>query len=474
MLVHFYIRYSTKPEQSLHITGNVVELGSNSIINAIELNYVNADFWDVKLELNTYKIDILQYKYILKETGLDDVVEYGDDRCIDLSKYNQRALTTIDTWQTEADYRNNFYTKAFEQVLLKNYTQPTNGKKEKSFTYEFRVKMPILQPNQVLCIAGSVKELGNWQNKKALLLTQIGNWHSTKINLTKYNETITYKYGIYNIKTKQLVQYETGDNRILVGEPSKKSVIIIHDGYANMAATNFKGAGVAIPVFSLRSKNSFGVGEFADLKLLVDWTKKTGLKLIQLLPINDTIATHTWKDSYPYAAISAFALHPMYVSIQQVAFNENQSIVTALKKKQQQLNELAIVDYEQVIKFKLLALKELYLLQKSTLNDNINYHTFFEVNKHWLVPYAAFCYLRDKHKTIEFKTWRSNSTYTKSAIQRLTSATQKHYDEIAVHYFTQYQLHLQLIDATVYAHKNGIVIKGDLPIGIYRNSVDAD
>ena len=108
--------------------------------------------------------------------------------------------------------------------------------------------MPILQPNQVLCIAGSVKELGNWQNKKALLLTQIGNWHSTKINLTRYNETITYKYGIYNIKTKQLVQYETGDNRILVGEPSKKSVIIIHDGYANMATTNFKGTGLVCVV----------------------------------------------------------------------------------------------------------------------------------------------------------------------------------------------------------------------------------
>ena len=473
MLVHFYIRYSTKPGQSLHITGNVIELGSNSTINAIELNYGNADFWDVKLELNTYKINILRYKYILKETGLDDVVEYGDDRCIDLKKYNQRVLTIIDTWQTEADYRNNFYTKAFEQVLLKNDTQPTKGKKEKSFTYEFRVKMPILQPNQVLCIAGSVKELGNWQNKKTLLLTKIGNWHCIKINLTKYNETVTYKYGIYNIKTKQLIQYETGDNRILVGEPNNTNVIIIHDGYANINTTNFKGAGVAIPVFSLRSKNSFGVGEFADLNLLVDWAKKTGLKLIQLLPINDTIATHTWKDSYPYAAISAFALHPMYINLQQVAFNENQSIVTALKKKQQQLNELAIVDYEQVIKFKLLAIKELYLLQKYTLKEDINYHTFFESNKHWLVPYAAFTYLRDKHKTIEFNKWRSNSIYSEAAIQRLTSTTQKHYDEIAVHYFTQYQLHIQLKDATAYAHKNGIVVKGDLPIGIYRNSVDA-
>ena len=78
MLVHFYIRYSTKPEQSLHITGNVVELGSNSIINAIELNYVNADFWDVKLELNTYKIDILQKSfYIIQNIKLDNLEDFS-------------------------------------------------------------------------------------------------------------------------------------------------------------------------------------------------------------------------------------------------------------------------------------------------------------------------------------------------------------------------------------------------------------
>ena len=76
-----------------------------------------------------------------------------------------------------------------------------------------------------------------------------------------------------------------------------------------------RGAGVAIPVFSLRSNNSFGVGEFTDIKLLVDWAKSTGLKLIQILPVNDTTATHTWTDSYPYSAISAFALHPMYLNL---------------------------------------------------------------------------------------------------------------------------------------------------------------
>ena len=126
----------------------------------------------------------------------------------------------------------------------------------------------------------------------------------------------------------------------------------------------WKGAGVAIPVFSLRSKDSFGVGEFNDLKLLVDWAKKTGLKLIQILPINDTTATHSWKDSYPYAAISAFALHPIYLNLEKVAGKEFADLVKPLKKKQKQLNELAELDYGQVISFKTSVIKELFLAQK--------------------------------------------------------------------------------------------------------------
>lgn len=90
---------------------------------------------------------------------------------------------------------------------------------------------------------------------------------------------------------------------------------------------------MAIPVFSLRSRNSFGVGEFTDIKLLVDWAKQTGLKLVQLLPVNDTTATNTWLDSYPYAAISAFALHPLYINLSQVAGKEQAAKISSLKKK---------------------------------------------------------------------------------------------------------------------------------------------
>ena len=88
--------------------------------------------------------------------------------------------------------------------------------------------------------------------------------------------------------------------------------------------TRGRGRGVAIPVFSLRSENSFGVGEFEDLKLLADWGRQAGLKLIQILPVNDTTATHTWADSYPYAAISAFALHPIYLNLNRRRQREEQ------------------------------------------------------------------------------------------------------------------------------------------------------
>jgi 4-alpha-glucanotransferase len=90
---------------------------------------------------------------------------------------------------------------------------------------------------------------------------------------------------------------------------------IVNDGFLALPSDTWKGAGVAIPVFSLRSEKSFGAGDFADLKPLADWRARTGLKLIQILPVNDTRSTGARFDSYPYAAISAFAPHPLYLDL---------------------------------------------------------------------------------------------------------------------------------------------------------------
>ena len=77
------------------------------------------------------------------------------------------------------------------------------------------------------------------------------------------------------------------------------------------------------------------------------------MKLIQILPINDTSATHTWLDSYPYAAISAFALHPLYLNLNHLVAGKKKSLPKILEAQRKRLNALEAVDYEAVMKAKL-------------------------------------------------------------------------------------------------------------------------
>ena len=230
------------------------------------------------------------------------------------------------------------------------------------------------------------------------------------------------------------------------------------------------------------------MGEFTDLPLLVDWSKSVGLKLIQLLPINDTTATHTWMDSYPYASISAFALHPIYVSVEQVAGKKHTEILKPFLKKQKELNALEVVDYEAVLQIKWDILRQLYDLQKTDWIKDADYQAYYESNKHWLAPYAAFCWLRDTNGTADFSQWSKYSTYKAAEIEQLITpihpanpvhpvknkkSSVNHSDQIGLHLFVQWHLHLQLKAAADYAHANGLSVKGDIPIGIYRYSCDA-
>jgi 4-alpha-glucanotransferase len=173
----------------------------------------------------------------------------------------------------------------------------------------------------------------NWSKESPILMTLEGNWWTVKVNLSNEKLPIAYKYGVYDLRKKEFVAFEGGDNRMLYDGQVQKQVTILHDGFVRLSNTSWKGAGVAIPVFSLRTARSFGVGEFTDLKLLSDWAAATGLKLIQILPVNDTTSTHTWEDSYPYKAISAFAMHPLYLDLDKVAGKEHASILKPLPEK---------------------------------------------------------------------------------------------------------------------------------------------
>ena len=473
MILNFYLRFKTLFGQTIFISGNCDALGNDDIKKAVPLQYLNDQFCYCQVEIPVGDIDNIEYRYILKDTGSNEIIEGRDDKSIDFKISHITEITVIDTWNHAGTIENAFYTKPFKDVLLKIKPNPKKTIADKICTHEFKVKYPLLKENEILCITGSGKGLGNWDSINPILLAKHGEWWGIKINLSNDGFPLTYKYGIYNAEQNKFLRFETGENRLLPGDNGAGKFTILHDGFVRIPSTEWKGAGVAIPVFSLRSQNSFGTGEFADIKLLVDWAKETGLKLIQLLPVNDTTATHTRADSYPYAAISAFGLHPLFLNLEKVAGSKNSALIKLLKPKQKDLNALAEVDYEQVMRYKFDTVKKIYDLQKEEFKRDIKYFEFFDLNREWLVPYAAFCHLRDKHKTADYNQWPSYNVYDEELVQDLASPAQPHYDDIALHYFIQYHLHLQLKAATLYAHKNGIVVKGDLPIGIYRYSCDA-
>ncbi len=240
-----------------------------------------------------------------------------------------------------------------------------------------------------------------------------------------------------------------------------------HDG-----APAWRGAGFAIPLFSLRSNESMGVGDFADLKGAVDWAVATNQKMIQILPINDTTMTHTWEDSYPYNANSIFALHPQYLSIKSAGSLKDKAMQREIEREGAELNKLDMIDYERVNALKSRYTRQLYAEIGAETLDTKEFKKFFKESKHWIEAYALFSLLRDMYNTPESEKWGDDAIYSEKLRRKFCTAKSRYYNEIAYYYFVQYLLHCQLVEAHTYAQSRGVIFKGDIPIGVSRTSVD--
>ncbi|MBQ2853463.1 MAG: 4-alpha-glucanotransferase [Bacteroidales bacterium] len=223
----------------------------------------------------------------------------------------------------------------------------------------------------------------------------------------------------------------------------------------------WKGAGVAVPVFSLKSSSNFGIGEFLDLKLLADWCNKVGLKMIQILPINDTRTDGSWDNSYPYKAISTKALHPIYLNLDKMGQLDDKSDREYFRQQKEILNAKDYVDYPEVMKVKEAYFKKIFHQTWNDIKEKEDYKVFFNENKDWLVPYASFCNQRDYKSTRQQVESQSSMSMSESVSMSEFS------------YFLQYHLDKQLKETIDYLHEKGIALKGDIPIGIGRDSIDA-
>ncbi len=475
MKIHFKLNYFTQWGQNIAIMGSIPELSNNDPSKALYMNYEWKEDWLLDIDVQRDAPFELTYKYVLKDTNGLDVLEWGDDRTILVDPLKDEHVYCYDSWNPAGAVENVFMTSPFQNVLFKENHIPVPATTPKKYTHIFRVKAPTLKKGEALCVVGGSKELGDWASEKPVVMTnEDANWWVAKVNLsTAKVESVNYKYGVYDLEDQSLKYFEYGSDRKADIVTTKKSLVIVSDSFARIGSYDFKGAGVGIPVFSIRTKSSFGVGDFIDIKLMVDWAKKVGLKLIQVLPLNDTIGTHTAADVLPYAAISAFALSPLYLNLPKMGkLPADNPLNEAYKTKQKELNDLPLVEFLEIVNFKLAYSKALYLENKEKFLKNKSYLKFFKENKHWLVSYAAFCYLRDKNGTADHSKWGEYATFSEAKLERLTSPEQAHFDDIAVNYFIQYHLHLQLLEAAEYAHENGVILKGDIPIGVNRNSVD--
>lgn len=333
--ITFQLRFHTKFGQQLFITGNHEWFGNNDLDKALPMQYLNAETWMAELPIkpNQLPSEDIVYNYVLISDDGSVNYDWGNDKALRFRNYNKPEILIIDSWNHAGFFENAFYTEPFQNVLLRNnYTSVAQAQPE-SFTHIFKVKAPLLTKGQAICLLGNADALKNWNVDEPVLLNrkEDEDFWSVKLDLSQASSHVAYKYGVYDVNEKKFVGYEGGNNRLLKIEADENLETIVNDGFAILPDNTWKGAGVAIPVFSLRSEKSFGVGEFTDIKLLVDWAKKAGLKLVQLLPVNDTSATNTWTDSYPYAAISAFALHPMYLNLHSLANDVNKQIVELMK-----------------------------------------------------------------------------------------------------------------------------------------------
>ncbi|HON18657.1 MAG TPA: 4-alpha-glucanotransferase [Salinivirgaceae bacterium] len=477
MEITFRVFYKTHFGQIPVVSGNIPQLGNLEPEKATEMVLidVNSGQWELKIKLPA-SVKSLEYRYYIKDNNYNTFIqEWGQNRVIEL---DGKGMLVADSWRSNSDPRYALFSKAIGQTILHNPSQYTSvdEKSPDGLSIRFSLALTRIKPEHRLGIVGNIPELGNWDTTKARLLgnTKHPTWEGTIRVKSKVNE-FEYKYCIIDSQNNKLIHLEAGENRKvkIAGLSEESHSIVINDEHFEFPVQPWKCAGVAIPVFSLRRKNGCGVGEFSDLRLLVDWAKLVGMKIIQILPVNDTVATHTWIDSYPYSGISVYALHPIYVDISKIGKLKSPITQQIIEEQSQYLNSLNKIDYEAVMKLKSRFFKEIYDEQQRAFLKEPDYQKFYNENKEWLQPYAAFSYLRDLFNTPDFTRWGKYSKCTPEIIAELCDPKADHFDDIAIHYYIQYHAHKQLLDAAEYARKNGVAIKGDIPIGIYRNSVDA-
>ena len=451
MKLRFSIQYATQWGENLHVVITYSSADGTRKQYNLLMTTDDGTQWTLEtaaLESRQHPISTFTYCYQLED---------GDSRVL-RREWTQvprtypfdssKSYILLDQWR-DLPLQHHLYSSAYRitsGLAVGDAVQPVRMPLYRK-TILFRVSAPQLVSGQSVALIGSHPTLGGWNPTRYLRMEYLGQseW-MLSVNVDSILLPLEYKFVIVDDHTNTLLTWEEGDNRVVEGngDPTAPdvqlrdgSVLVLYGGGLRVKEHTWRAAGVVVPVFSLRSEHSYGVGDFGDLRRLVDWAVETGMKVIQILPVNDTTVSHHWSDSYPYNIVSAFALHPHYLDLEELGTLKSKSRMTAYRRQRQELNALGYSDYEAVDRVKTEYVRELFAERGQQTLDSKEFKAWYADNKDWLEPYVKF----------------------------LSGVA----EEI---YFIQYHLHCQLKAAADYARSKGVILKGDVPIGVNRESVE--
>lgn len=472
MNIQFHIDYQTYYGQDLVL--NIITGRHNGAIEASQYRMRTADgyHWEVLVQKDAKPSTHIDYFYSIQCGDKEERREWGVmNHRLDFDTERSQHYCVYDHWCDipEDAYR---YTsaiadcvvgKAIEKIGLNNFNQAIS----------LKVRAPQLGSDDELFITGADICLGAWNPEKAIKMVQhnINEWCTT-LDATKLSSrTLEIKFFIRN-KAKDII-WEYSDNRnviIPILEEGDALVYELDQAFFPLPATRI--AGTLVPVFSLRSNDSFGIGDFGDLKKMIDWVCLTKQRALQILPINDTTITHTWTDSYPYSCISIFALHPQYADLTALPSLKDENQRKHYEELRKELNALPQIDYERVNEAKTEYLRLLFQQEGEKVLSSNDFNNFFAESESWLVPYAQYSYLRDKFGTADFAKWADHNQWNEDERRQLSSPKEEAYQQVAFFYYVQFVLSTQLKAVHQYAKAHKVILKGDIPIGVNRHGCD--
>ena len=469
MKIHFILNYSTEFGQDLRL--NIFD-GKAAEPTSYGMNTADGKTWQCDIEMKKAP-ERTDYFYSLDNSGHEERHEWQTvTHRIELNCKRAKEYTVYDRW-IDIPQDSYLYSSAFTDCVNRRHHEeikPTDYRK----TLRLVVRAPQLRKGEHLLVCGEHSHMGNWQPDYAIRMYEHNyNEWVTDLDREAFGDRKETELKFIATDDKGNTLWETGFNRKLALPEMKEGEVCIYEmDQAFFEICDTKLAGTLIPVFSLRSKGSFGVGDFGDLKMMINWIAETNQKVLQILPVNDTTSTHTWTDSYPYSAISIFALHPQFADLRQLPAIKDRKKAEDYEALREELNALKQIDYERVNNAKTEYLRIIFKQEGEEVMKTDGFKEFMKENEHWIAPYAKYCSLRDKYGCVDFAKWKGNEQWNEADRKALLDPKTKEFKEVAFYYYVQFILNNQMRAAHEYAMARGVILKGDIPIGVNRNGCD--